>query len=99
MQTLATRVVRCPSCQAESEVGKLNLFAITPNRVWLVLICSIQELMQRSNRDGYLQDGFIARCRNTKCTDKKITKARLAHRKMAWDIAAMPITQDTACLA
>jgi hypothetical protein len=37
---------------------------------------------------GYLQHNFTATCSNVECSARDITKATLAHRKLAWDIAA-----------
>lgn len=64
-----------------------------------VFIYFIIDLMTSSGEGlGYLQGGFVASCSNAECSDGVITKAKLAHRKMAWDIAAMPITEHTSHL-
>jgi DNA-directed RNA polymerase subunit RPC12/RpoP len=46
---------------------------------------------------GYLQQGFVTTCSH--CGQRDITKAVLAHRKLAADLAVMPINNAQSRLA
>jgi hypothetical protein len=94
MQTPNPRNISCPKCDSIIVAGMYN---------WLLnnagaYSCGfhLEDLLQDDGK-GYLQQGFVTTCSH--CRQRDITKAVLAHRKLAADLAVMPINDAQSHLA